>query len=78
VKPTIGRIVHYRAHGSPDGTHKSAPRTTGSAAVVTIVHSETDVGLAVLNPTGMFFNEHCLYDGSENPRGGTWCWPPRE
>ncbi len=74
MKPSIGRIVHYRAHGSPDGTHKPAPR----AAVVSAVHSETDVGLVVLNPTGLFFNEHCLYDGSAEPRGGTWCWPSRE
>lgn len=71
-KPSIGRAVHYRAHGSPDGTHKPAPR----AATITIVHSDTDVGLCVMNPTGLFFNEHCEFDGSENPRGGTWSWPP--
>lgn len=71
--PSIGRIVHYRAHGSPDGTHKPAPR----AAVITAVHSETDVSLCVLNPSGMFFNEHCHQDTSSEPRGGTWSWPPR-
>ena len=71
--PTIGRIVHYQAHGSPDGTHKPAPR----AAVVTEVHSETVVGLCVLNPTGMYFNSSCSLDESESPRGGTSRWPPR-
>ncbi|MFT3708050.1 MAG: hypothetical protein QM817_10375 [Archangium sp.] len=72
-KPSIGRIVHYQAHGSPDGTHKSVPR----AAIITIVHSDTDVGLCVLNPTGQFFNVHNELDESESPKGGTWRWPPR-
>lgn len=73
MAPSIGRIVHYQAHGSPDGTHKPAPR----AAVITQVNSETDVGLCVLNPTGMFFNVSCQFDDSETPKGGTWRWPPR-
>lgn len=72
-KPTIGRIVWYQAHGSPDGTHKSEPR----AAVVTQVHDAGRVGLCVLNPTGLFFNAECVLDESEKPRGGTWRWPPR-
>lgn len=72
-KPTIGRIVHYQAHGSPDGTHKSVPR----AAIITAVHNESCVDLAVFNPTGMFFNSSCALDESETPRGGTWHWPPR-
>ena len=71
--PSIGRIVHYQAHGSPDGTHKSEPR----AAIVTKVHNETCVDLCVINPTGFFFNTSCLLDDSETPRGGTWRWPPK-
>lgn len=74
MKPTVGRIVHYQAHGSPDGTHKSVPR----AAVVTQVHTEECVDLCVLNPTGMYFNTNTMLDASEAPRGGTWHWPPRE
>lgn len=72
-KPTIGRIVHYQDHGSPDGTHKSEPR----AAIITKVHSDTCVDLCGLNPTGMFFNSSCLFDGSDTPCGGSWHWPPR-
>lgn len=79
--PTVGRIVHYQAHGSPDGTHKPAAR----AAVITVINLDVlkdgqfvrDVGLCVLNPSGMFFNEHCLQDESATPTGGTWRWPPR-
>jgi len=72
-KPTIGRLVHYQAHGSPDGTHKSEPR----AAVVTAVESDTVVSLCVMSPGGLFFSHGCSLDAGETPKGGTWRWPPR-
>jgi hypothetical protein len=67
--PTIGRIVHYTSYGTPNGEYDSACR----AAIVTEVHSDTVVSLAVLNPTGAFFNLALPYD--ENQTGGTWHWP---
>lgn len=70
--PSVGRIVHYQAHGSPDGTHKSEAR----AAIVTEVFSEKCVSLCVLNPHGLFFNTSVMRDDSEQPKGGTWHWPP--
>lgn len=73
MTPTIGRIVLYQAHGSPDGTHKSEPRP----AIITGVANDTVVSLTVFNPTGMFFNQACALDESEAPKGGTWRWPPR-
>ena len=74
-KPSVGRTVHYQAHGSPDGTHKSVAR----AAVITEVNDLTPrlVSLCVLNPTGLYFNQNCPFDDSETPMGGTWRWPPR-
>ena len=36
-----------------------------------------DVDLFVMNPTGVFFNEHVDYDASAKPKGGTWHWPER-
>jgi hypothetical protein len=33
------------------------------------------ISLAVLNPSGMFFNEYVDY--SEEPKPGCWSWPPR-
>lgn len=33
------------------------------------------VSVAVLNPSGMFFNEHVEF--SETPKPGHWSWPPR-
>lgn len=73
MTPTINRAVHYQAHGSPDGTHKSVPR----AAIVTEVFSDKCVSLCVLNPTGLFFQLSVMLDESETPKGGTWHWPPR-
>lgn len=66
VQPTIGRIVHYQSHGSPNGQHKSERNLLVETA---------DVDLCVLNPTGMFFNQNVRYDESGAP--GTWRWPPR-
>lgn len=79
-KPSVGRVVHYVSYGTPGGEYQSECR----AAVVTeltdaAVHEETGVpqplGLAVLNPTGMFFNRHVEHD--EAKAGGTWHWPER-
>lgn len=71
-KPSVGRIVHYQSHGSPDGTHKSEPR----AAVVTETYGDSpSVGLAILNPTGMFFTRSVEFNAEGKP--GTWRWPPR-
>lgn len=69
MHPTIGRIVWYQAHGSPDGTHKSEPRP----AIISKVHNETCVDLTVFNPSGLFFNQSCVQGTS----GGTWRWPER-
>lgn len=71
MKPTIGRIVHYQSYGTPGGEYLPEPR----AAIVTEVDGDGVVGLAVLNPTGMFFNRGVPY--SETPKPGHWSWPPR-
>lgn len=84
MKPSIGRIVHYVSYGTPGGEFPSVCR----AAVVTEVELGVPtslggerVGLAVLNPTGMFFHSldagGCRYhDGTEQP-GSPDC-PTRE
>jgi hypothetical protein len=73
MKPTIGHIVHYQSRGSKDGVFEPLPR----AAIVTEVDdiSGTMVGLAVLNPTGFFFDRDVPF--SEEPKPGHWSWPPR-
>lgn len=72
MKPTIGRIVHYRSYGTPGGEYDSECR----AALVTEVSQRVQnmVGLAVMNPTGMFFNREIEHD-EDRRHGGTWHWP---
>lgn len=74
-KPSVGRIVHYVSYGTPGGEYPKACR----AAIVTEIHEGTEaVGLAVLNPEGMFFNRTVPFNGGNNgPAGGTWHWPER-
>jgi hypothetical protein len=76
-QPSIGRIVHYHSYGTPGGEYLPEPR----AAIITEIVEDSDkvhapvVSLAVLNPTGMFFNQSVIY--SEEPKPGHWSWPPR-
>lgn len=81
MKPSIGRIVHYRSHGSADGVYEPECR----AAIVTEFY-ENGVSLpdghawmaslAVMNPEGMFFKQD-VYQDEAKSRGGTWHWPER-
>lgn len=77
MKPSVGRIVHYRSYGTPGGEYTSECR----AAVVTEVSEKSGgswkLSLAVLNPEGMFFNRACPHDEGDKV-GGTWHWPERE
>jgi hypothetical protein len=75
--PSVGRIVHYVSYGTPGGEYTSQCR----AAIVTgeadcDAHMEC-VSLAVLNPEGMFFNQHVAHNETSQQRGGTWHWPER-
>lgn len=81
-KPSVGRIVHYVAYGTPGGEF---PAGICRAAIITEVDNRpalgehdppgTFVGLCVLNPTGQFFNRAVPYD--EGKAAGTWHWPER-
>lgn len=68
--PELGRMVHYKARGSADGTFPPICR----AAIITTMRPDNGsaVGLAVLNPTGIFFDAAIFYDEDQAP--GTWHW----
>lgn len=76
-KPSVGRIVHYQAYGTPGGEFPSVAR----AACITEVGENGDgkdpsiVGLCVMNPQGLFFNRNMKY--ADPPAPGCWNWPPR-
>jgi hypothetical protein len=69
-QPSIGRNVHYVAYGTPGGEF---PAGAHRAAIITQVHEGGVVGLAVLNPTGLFFHERVPYDAT-GQQPGTWHW----
>jgi len=72
MEPSVARNVHYVSFGTPNGEFEPEHR----AAIITQVYDGcTEVGLCVINPTGIFFNEGVLYD--EDCRPGTWHWPER-
>lgn len=72
-KPSVGRIVHYVAYGTPGGEYKAGEHR---AAIVTAVHSEKCVSISIFNPTGLFFAQSVVEDeAGEKP--GTWHWPER-
>jgi len=70
----IGDTVHYVSFGTPKGEFASTCR----AAVITETDDGKTVGLAVVNPTGVFFHSladgGCRYDSAlgRTPAGGTW------
>jgi hypothetical protein len=70
MKPSIGRIVHY--HGEPGDCAVHGIQ----AAVITYVHSDTCVNLAVFDHNGESRGETsvCL-GGPDQPF--TWSWPPK-
>jgi hypothetical protein len=72
--PTVGRIVHYRSRGSADGVYPALCR----AAVVTEEATPLlgKLSLAVLNPTGMFFDTDVVRSDQMAP--GSWHWPSHD
>lgn len=71
--PSVGHQVHYLAHGSADRTTYAAgvPRAAIVTQVLNPGDPESAVGLAVLNPSGMFFNLEVPFGTAP----GCWMWP---
>ncbi len=73
--PSIGRVVHYVAYGTPGGEF---PAGAHRAAIITEYDARDtpiqSVGLVVLNPTGLFFHRGVLMDPT-GQQPGSWHWP---
>jgi len=78
--PGVGESVHYVARGSADGVYPMVCRAaivtqvTDASAVPGTAYDEVDpetLGLAVLNPTGLFFHERVKHV-EEEMAGGCW------
>ncbi|MFC0504235.1 hypothetical protein [Micromonospora costi] len=83
MKPTVGRIVQYVSYGTPGGEYTSQCRAAivagvpdGAPPSIGPDGPARQLDLAVLNPTGLFFNR-CAQDET-GKAGGTWHWPERE
>lgn len=74
MQPSIGRIVHYQSYGTPGGEYLPEPR----AAIITGIAPDESgwVSLAVVNPSGLFFQSEGV-PFAEEPTPGHWNWPPR-
>jgi hypothetical protein len=88
--PSVGRTVHYVSHGTPvreDGSQAYTAQCR--AAIITEVgeyppgipvaarhNVAVPVGLAVLNPGGLFFDRGVM-QSEIGHEGGTWHWPER-
>ena len=78
--PSVGRVVHYVAYGTPGGEF---PAGAHRAAIITQVDNigleqrfidAPEVSLCVLNPTGLYFHQSTPFDPTgQTP--GTWHWP---
>lgn len=77
MKVSVGRIVHYVAYGTPKGEF---PANVCRAAIVTEVPTDGReaelASVCVVNPTGLFFNQHLPHDETTKAPG-TWHWPEK-
>lgn len=75
MRPSVGRVVHYVSYGTPGGEYSRECR----AAIITEVGGAAvgTVGLAVLNPEGLFFRSMaaggCHLDAGEGKPGRDDC-----
>lgn len=61
TRPFVGETVHYRSYGTPGGEYTGRCRAAVVTERETGVENAVQVGLAVLNPTGLFF--HSMLQG---------------
>jgi hypothetical protein len=75
--PSIGRMVHYVAYGTPGGEYAAGAHRAAIIVEVPEVEAGANEGLAVklavFNPTGIHWNTAWFDETGTRP--GTWHWP---
>ena len=70
-KPSVGRVVLYHSHGSPNGQHSPS----AFPADVVAVNENGSLCLFVKTRVGTMTLDAVTEGGPGN--AGTWSWPPR-
>lgn len=65
MKPTVGRIVHFKEEGGP------------YPAIVTKVNEDGTVELTTFGPNSVYF-QHAVLQDERAEIEHTWRWPPKE
>jgi hypothetical protein len=74
--PSVGRIVHYYAYGTPGGEFPAGvPRAAMIAEVEAPGFPYSRIKMCVLNPAGIFFTLGWA-SYTEDATTGGWGWPP--
>jgi hypothetical protein len=75
MKPSVGRIVHYVAFGTPKGEYQ--PGACRPAIITEVIDRESgDVKATIFQTEGTFTKQCLHHDEAKAP--GTWHWPERE
>ena len=81
MTPSVGRVVHYVAYGTPGGEYKAGAHRAATITDVSFSGSSDQpsvahVSLFIMNPTGVFFTANVPEDQS-GQKPGSWHWPER-
>lgn len=71
LRPTVGRIVNYVSHPTPEGDP-----SRNEAAVITAVNEDDTLLLTVFTPGGVLLKDNVIAD-QDDDTAGTWHWPRR-
>ena len=75
MKPTIGRIVHFRYRGAPADF---PPKAAIVAAIPSYRVGWMLLAVLTCDPHAPIEYREVPIEGDDPKAPGTWCWPPRE
>lgn len=86
-QPSVGRVVHYVAYGTPGGEYQAGAHRAGIITEVGPMEypgedpsadneAVATASLCIMNPTGLFFARQAPFDPT-GQKPGSWHWPER-